>query len=459
MNKKSDKKLSIITMGCRVNQFESELMRQKIQQTGYRTAEQNQTPDLVIINTCSVTGESDRQARQTIRRTIRAHPNAKVVVTGCYAQHDPDTLAKIPGVNHVMGNDGKKSVAQIIPILEQGESVTPCDQESTMEPPQDMDLSDTFSDKARAYLQVQAGCNEQCTFCIIPKVRGPSRSISIEQAVSQASALIESGFRELVLTGINLGAYGRDIHPETTLETLVVHLLNLPNLGRLRLASIDPLDITPGLMDLFGSSDKLCPHLHLSIQSGDDLILKRMHRNYTRQHIIDVVSELKNKQPRMAFGADIIVGFPTESDEAFHNTLNVVQTCDISLVHAFRYSKRPGTPAADFPDTTQIDGTLAKQRSAQLRHAGQLNLTKLNKSHLNKSVSILVEKVDHNGLIIGKTDTFLPIRLQCSTDKLGSDSINPGDLIVGTPHGLDSDQQQLIGTYQQETKTDHNSSI
>ncbi|NGZ29573.1 MAG: MiaB/RimO family radical SAM methylthiotransferase, partial [Magnetococcales bacterium] len=309
MNNPVVKRMSLFNMGCRVNWTEMEQLRQQGLEQGYQPVGQDEAADLVVINTCSVTGESERQARQLIRRVVRENPGAKVVVTGCYAERDPATLSAMAGVDRVVGNQEKSS---LLKWIEPGSrsSLESC-------PP----LVQAGVERARVFLQVQNGCSQRCTFCVIPPLRGKSRSLPLDEALQQAQHHVASGIREVVLSGINLGEYGVDLLPPRTLAHLVEQVSQIVGLERLRLSSIHPADLTDELLAWFANSPRLCNHLHLSVQSGDSLILKRMGRHYGREYLCQRLACLRSLRPDMVLGGDFIVGFPTESEEAFRNTL------------------------------------------------------------------------------------------------------------------------------------------
>ncbi|MGN7613534.1 tRNA (N(6)-L-threonylcarbamoyladenosine(37)-C(2))-methylthiotransferase MtaB [Magnetococcales bacterium HHB-1] len=416
MSQASQKPVAFVTMGCRTNQFESERMRHQCQKADLNTTQDLTQAKTIVINTCSVTAESDRQARQLIRRLARRHPHAQLIVTGCYAQRDPETLAGFEQVQWVLGNQEKQKIAQfiqppstVIPISPDKTQVSPFKEEGTITLPPALENP---SEKARAYVQIQSGCDEQCTFCIIPILRGPSRSYKPEKVYAQVEALLKTGVQELVLTGINLGSYGQDFSPSITLTQLIKEIITYPKLKQLRISSLAAADIDPSLIDLFRVEKKLCPHLHISIQSGDDLILKRMHRRDRRQQIVETIKQLRLARPDMIFGADIIVGFPTESEEAFDNTLRLMIEGQIALPHVFRYSQRPETPAARFPQKAHIHPTIIKKRAFKLREAGLAILFKQAEKICHTIRPLLIEQInsDQNRLS-GKLDNYLTIQV------------------------------------------------
>ncbi|MEO5363201.1 MAG: tRNA (N(6)-L-threonylcarbamoyladenosine(37)-C(2))-methylthiotransferase MtaB [Magnetococcus sp. DMHC-8] len=429
---------TVLTMGCRVNQVETERLAQTGAAHGFQPAASHQAPDVIIINTCSVTSESDRQARQLIRRTARAHPQAQLIVTGCHAQGHADQLAQMPGVVLVVGNSEKEHLWEHLSrlsIAQPAPCVAPPTDRSRRD---DVALVDTFSDRSRAFLQVQDGCDGRCTFCAIPTLRGPSRSWSAAYVQTQAERYRLAGYREIVLTGINLGAYGRDRTPPDTLAQLVARLM--PDMGetRLRLSSLDPVDLDDDLLQQFADHANLCPYLHLSIQSGDDRILKRMGRGYGRQWVLDWCRQWRAVRPELVLGADLIVGFPTESSAAFQQTVQLVEEAGITFLHVFRYSERPGTPAAAIPGRFRVPPREARRRSEQLRHQAMAMLAATARPWIGQTAAVLLETLE-NGLARGKNAGFLPVRLPAVP------GLHTGQLLPVQIIDFDQTEQTLIG--------------
>jgi threonylcarbamoyladenosine tRNA methylthiotransferase MtaB len=350
------------TLGCRLNTYETEAMRELAAGAG--------VSDAVVINTCAVTAEAVRKARQEIRRLRRDHPAARIIVTGCAAQTEPQTFAAMPEVDLVIGNAEKmrpETWARLTPdLIGQTEPVQVDDIMSVRETAGH--LIDGFGTRARAYVQVQNGCDHRCTFCIIPFGRGNSRSVPAGVVVEQVRRLVGRGYNEVVLTGVDLTSWGSDLPGEPRLGDLVLRLLRLvPELARLRLSSIDPVEADAALMEAIAAEPRLMPHLHLSLQAGDDLILKRMKRRHTRADAVAFCEKARRLRPEMTFGADIIAGFPTETEEMFAHTLALVEDCGLTWLHVFPYSPRKGTPAARMP---QLPGAAIRERAALLRAAG-----------------------------------------------------------------------------------------
>ncbi|MBF0272368.1 MAG: tRNA (N(6)-L-threonylcarbamoyladenosine(37)-C(2))-methylthiotransferase MtaB [Magnetococcales bacterium] len=406
--------MTVLTMGCRVNQFESAVMGQGGKTRGFRPAEAGEAAELVVINTCSVTGESDRQARQLVRRAVRDHPGARIVVTGCYAQNEPERVAGLPGVDLVLGNGEKSRLWELLeaaPLREDraGGQIEVGDVARLTRVPE-MEPVERFGDRARAFLQAQDGCDRACAYCVIPRVRGPSRSVPAQRVVEQAQRFLESGYEELVLTGVNLGSYGRDLAGRPTLAGLARQVLALSGVGRLRISSLDPLDIDQGLIDLLADSDRLCAHLHLSIQSGDDGVRRRMARGRGRDEVLERIARVRGVRPEVVLGADFIVGFPSESEAAFQRTLDLTVEAGLSLLHVFPYSMRPDTPAADWSAALLVPGGQIRERAGRLRQAGEVLLEQVLGERVGREERLLVENLEQ-GWAVGKTDGFLSMRI------------------------------------------------
>ena len=372
-------RLDVITFGCRLNAYESDQALARARQDGLENA--------VIVNTCAVTAEAVRQARQAIRRVRRARPDATVIVTGCAAQIDPDAFAKMAEVDAVLGN-GLKSAPGAYHAEALAQRVRVNDVQSLTETAGHLTAGETG--RSRAYVEVQTGCDHRCTFCIIPFGRGASRSAPAGEVVRTVSQLVANGAGEVVLTGVDLTAWGQDLPGAPTLGQLVARILKLvPDLRRLRLSSIDAAEIDQDLLRCLADEKRLAPYLHLSLQSGDDLILKRMKRRHSRAQALHLVEQVRKVRPDTAFGADFIAGFPTETDEMFANTLSLIEEAGIAYVHAFAFSPRPGTPAARMP---QLDGRVISERAERLRAAGRSALYRHLESKIGQKLCALVER-------------------------------------------------------------------
>ena len=380
--------VEILTFGCRLNAWESEVMR------AHATA----LDDTIIVNTCAVTAEAERQARQAIRRAARARPEARIVVTGCAAQLQPDAWAALPGVARVLGNTEKLQAESWAADAPSAVSDIMAARETAAH------LVTDFAGRARAFVQVQQGCDHRCTFCIIPFGRGPSRSVPIGAIVAQARALVEAGYHELVLTGVDIASYGSDLPGAPSLGQMARRLLALvPELQRLRLSSIDPAAIDDDLWHLLANEPRLMPHLHLSLQAGSDLILKRMKRRHSRAEARAVIARARAARPGIAIGADLIAGFPTETEALFAETLDFLAEADLPFLHVFPYSERPDTPAARMPAVPKPE---RRDRAARLRAAGGAAATRFFAGQIGRDVAVLTEADD-----TGHSEHFAPVRL------------------------------------------------
>ncbi|WP_411816889.1 tRNA (N(6)-L-threonylcarbamoyladenosine(37)-C(2))-methylthiotransferase MtaB [Hyphococcus sp. DH-69] len=357
------KSTDFITLGCRLNAAESEMMRRLASEAG--------CDDAIVVNTCAVTNEAVRTARQRIRRAKRDRPDARVIVTGCAAQVDPDAFNKMPEVTAVIGNQEKLEADQWqqlandpAPVMQVNDIMSARETAGQ--------LIDGYGDRARAFVQVQNGCDHRCTFCIIPYGRGNSRSAPVEEVIEQTKRLTDAGHREIVLTGVDITSYGADLDGTPRLGDLVAAMLDrVPALYRLRLSSIDGAEIDEALFERITEDERVAPHLHLSLQAGDNMILKRMKRRHSREQAIELCAAVRAKRPDLAVGADVIVGFPTETEAMFQRSIDIVKEANLQYLHVFPYSAKQGTPAARMP---QVAGKIIKERAARLRAAGHENL-------------------------------------------------------------------------------------
>lgn len=379
--------VEVLTFGCRLNTAESEIIRRKAEGAGLANT--------VILNSCAVTAEAVAQARQTIRRIRREQPTAKIIVTGCAAQTEPATFAQMPEVDRVIGN-GLKTAPESWAAAKQAfdfgisaeQKVVVGDLESMRETA--LHLAEGFEGRTRAFVQVQNGCDHRCTFCIIPYGRGPSRSVPMGDVVAQVRKLVENGYREVVLTGVDLTAWGADLPGTPRLGALVRAILkHVPELPRLRISSIDSVEADDNLLRAFAEEERLMPHLHLSLQAGDDLILKRMKRRHSRAQSVAFCDEMRHLRPDIVFGADIIAGFPTETEAQFRNSLALVEDCGLTFLHVFPFSARTGTPAAKMP---QLGRRIAKERAARLRNKGDIALRRHLAGKVGRKARVLAER-------------------------------------------------------------------
>ena len=413
--------VEVITFGCRLNTYESEVMRAEAEKAGLNNA--------ILVNTCAVTGEAVRQARQAIRRARRDNPHARIIVSGCAAQTEGSTFAEMPEVDLVLGNEEKLSRGSYRKLPDFGVSA-----EEKLRVNDIMSVTETapqmvkhIDGHVRAFIQVQNGCDHRCTFCIIPYGRGNSRSVPMGAVVDQARKLVESGYREIVLTGVDATSFGGDLPGQPTLGLLAKTLLKqVPEILRLRLSSIDSIEADRHLLDLIADEPRFMPHLHLSLQHGDDMILKRMKRRHSRADALAFCQDVQRLRPEISFGADMIAGFPTETEEMFLNAVSMAQECGISQLHVFPYSPRPGTPAARMP---QLDRALVKERAARLRAAGDT----LRQAHLDRMVGTRqIILVENNGL--AHTENFTLV---------AAPGLRPRDLVEVTIAGHDGKRLDL----------------
>ena len=393
----------VVTFGCRLNAYESEVMKTHAKKAGLQ--------DAIIFNTCAVTKEAERQARQSIRRARRENPDAKIIITGCSAQVNPKMYSEMAEVNQVIGNDLKLKAETWGLVSE--ERVLVNDIMSVKETAGH--LITGFEDRSRAFIQVQNGCDHRCTFCIIPYGRGNSRSVPIGVIVDQVRALTAAGYKEIVMSGVDITSYGPDLPGSPTLGQMIRRVLALvPELPRLRLSSLDPVEIDDDLWRLIAEEPRFMPHLHLSLQAGDDIILKRMKRRHLRGDVIQMCSRARSYRPDIAYGADIIAGFPTETEEMFQRTLDIVEECDLTFLHVFPYSEREGTPAARMPS---VDKAIRKERAARLRDLGEKQVQKFLNQNINKDVHVIVEKDN-----FARAENFALVKLEGQAE--------PGELLA-----------------------------
>jgi len=389
-------KPDIITFGCRLNAYESEVMRHEAEKAGLE--------DAIIFNTCAVTAEATRQARQAIRRARKDNPQARIIVTGCAAQTDPAMFAAMAEVDLVLGNQEKLD-AKNYRVADFGlsteERVKVNDIMSVRETA--LHMIDGFSERTRAFVQIQNGCDHRCTFCIIPFGRGNSRSVAAGEAVEQIRRLVANGYSEIVLSGVDITSWGTDLPGTPRLGNLVRRILKaVPDLKRLRLSSIDSIEADDDLMRAIAEEERLMPHLHLSLQAGDDMILKRMKRRHLRDHSIAFCREVRRLRPDIVFGADIIAGFPTETEAMFENSLRIVEECGLTYLHVFPFSARPGTPAARMP---QLAKPIIQERARRLREKGKARLDTFLGQEVGASRSILIETES-----TGRTEHFAAVK-------------------------------------------------
>lgn len=412
------KKAEIITFGCRLNIYESEILKQGVKE--------HKIKDTAIFNSCAVTSESVRQVKQSIRKRKREFPNEKIIVTGCAAQIEPETFANMNEVDLVSGNIEKRNIKNIISNKVNQKKI---EVQNIMETKQSLNgLIDGYDNRSRAFVEIQNGCDHRCTFCIIPFGRGNSVSKSVKNIINEINLMIEKGHKEIVLTGVDIASWGHDLDVKSNLGFLVKKILQgSPNLTRLKLSSMDVIGFDEELLEIIATDKRILPHIHLSLQAGDNMILKRMKRRHSRDDAINLCNSIREKRPEVAFGADLIAGFPTETDEMFLNTLNIVDECGLDWLHVFPFSPRPGTPAAKMP---QNDKAISKQRAKILREKGE----KIKRNHLEnligKEIEVFIEKNN-----TGHTNQFAPVKLE--------ENYEPGTSIIA--HINQSDNNFVYG--------------
>ena len=383
--------VDVVTFGCRLNTYESEVIRREADAAG--------VADAVVVNTCAVTAEAVRQAKQNIRRIKRERPDARIVVTGCAAQTEPELFAAMPEVDRVVGNEEKLDAR----LWQANEKITVADIMAVTH--MRTHTVDGVEGHTRAFVQVQNGCDHRCTFCIIPFGRGNSRSLAVSEVVAHVRRLVGNDYREVVLTGVDITSYADG---DTRLGALVKRILReVPELVRLRLSSIDSVEADTDLLDALAGEPRLMPHLHLSLQAGDDLILKRMKRRHSRQHAVEFCAQVRRLRPDIVLGADIIAGFPTETEEMFARSVDLVEACGLTFLHVFPYSPRPGTPAARMP---QVKGSVIRERARRLRASGETALQKRLASEVGHTRQVLIESATQ-----GRTEHFVPVAISGET--------------------------------------------
>lgn len=413
------KRVAIFTLGCKTNQYESEAMASIFRRHGYESVDFNDIADVYVINTCTVTHLGDRKSRQMIRRAVKTNPDAIVAVTGCYAQTSPGEVLAIPGVDVVIGTRDRDKIVEL--LEEAVKSPVPLNAVKDIMASrsfEELSVMD-YENRTRAFVKIQEGCSNFCSYCIIPYARGPLRSREPGSVLAEVERLVAEGFSEIVLTGIHIGAYGTGLDTKTDLADLVVQIAMTPGLKRLRLGSVEPLDITPRLIRAVAEIRTVCRHLHIPLQSGDDETLRRMNRKYNTFEFSRLVGAIKGQVPEIAVTTDVIVGFPGETDEAFENTYEFIKDMGFSKTHVFKYSPRKGTPAARFPD--QVTAELKDIRSKRLIALDMENQKKFAGEFIGKTMEVLVEQMTDNekDLWEGLTDNYIKVLLKSNENLRG----------------------------------------
>ncbi|HBG49983.1 MAG TPA: tRNA (N(6)-L-threonylcarbamoyladenosine(37)-C(2))-methylthiotransferase MtaB [Cyanobacteria bacterium UBA9971] len=411
------KKVAIYTLGCRANQLESSIISDKFIGLGWKIVKFSEVADIYVINTCTVTGKSDNESRYYARKARKTNPEAKIILCGCYIQVSPEEAAQLDEVDLVMGNTEKLEIAELITdgkVFEQENKIYVSD---IMQQEKFRDkVVFSASGRTRANIKVQDGCNFRCSYCIVPYARGKSRSNELSNIINQVNEITKQGFQELVLSGIHLGQWGLDLTPKTQLADLIKEIEKAENLKRFRLSSIDPMEFTDELIETITNSEKFCRHLHISLQSGNNAILKAMKRRYSVEYYSELIEKLDKNIPDIAIGSDIIVGFPGETEEQFEDTCENLEKLPISYIHVFSYSKRKGTPA-DLMEN-QVPENIKKERNKRLTELAKRKNLDFRKSFLEKDLEVLVElaRDKKSGLLKGMTDNFIPVLVDGSDD-------------------------------------------
>jgi threonylcarbamoyladenosine tRNA methylthiotransferase MtaB len=414
----------IKTLGCKVNQFESETLEQALIDQGYLPAGGNgSSANLCIVNTCTVTQKASMQSRQAIRQAIRANPGARIVVTGCYAQTEPETIQSIAGVHDIVGHGDKLKIPEILSLTKAWKSTSSEEQITDKRRPLTLTVNGKLStfpesrlqrshSRTRPFLKIQDGCNAFCSYCIVPYARGRSRSLPRESVLETIAGLKADGIHEVVLTGIHIGHYGLDLKPDICLTDLLAAIEAAGLMERIRISSIEPAEVSDELIDRVAGSRVFCRHFHIPLQSGDNDVLKRMNRPYTREMFHHLVCRIHDRIPDAAIGADVLVGFPGESDAAFDQTVSLIAALPITYLHVFPFSPRKGTPAHDFAD--QIPHSVVKTRCSTLRALGKAKKKSFYRCHIGKEVEILIEGVrdEVTGLLKGLTSNYIPVMVE-----------------------------------------------
>jgi len=409
----------IFTLGCKVNQYESAYVEESLLEAGWQRAEKGEPADAVVVNTCLVTGRAAYQSRQAIRRHIRENPGAVVIATGCYAQVHPEELAAISGIRLVAGNTYKRRLPGIVREIRFSHSTDILREDFGTRPAFENLPVRTHPGRTRAFLKIQDGCNAFCSYCIVPYGRGAPRSMSPDDVLEALEGFAREGYLEAVLTGIHLGKYGTDLAPRTDLKTLLRRIGREAPPLRVRLSSLEPNELDGELIDIMAAEPWLCRHVHLPLQSGDDAVLRRMKRRYTARAFEDVVQGVRERSPKAAIGADVLVGFPGETDKAFESTRSLIDRLPLTYLHVFPFSPRPGTPAAAFKDP--VPHAVIRRRAAALRDLGRLKRDAFYRACLGGLYPVIVEDRDSraDSLARGMADNYLPVRFPAPGDVSG----------------------------------------
>jgi len=401
------KKISFVTLGCKTNQFESAAMTEAARKEGYRVVSAGETADICVINTCTVTARTDAESRRLIRRALRENPAAQIVVTGCYAQIAAEEISSMPGVALIIGNTEKRELLQLLRNLGEEQHIKVSDISKVHET--GPLILETFAEHTRAFLQIQNGCDSRCSYCIVPHVRGPSRSVRLDDALEGIRTFARQGFREVVLTGIHLGAFGLDLSPPASLLELLSLAERERIVPRLRLGSIEPTEFSPELIQLIATGHSICPHLHIPLQSGDDGVLAAMNRPYTSGFFRELIGKITAASPCLCLGTDIIAGFPGETEEAFENGYRFLEALPLAYFHVFPFSPRQGTPAATMPDP--VPPAVIKKRAEALRVLSLRKKMAYFERFLGRELLVLIQQKRKGGALQGLSRNYLTVAI------------------------------------------------
>jgi len=434
------KRVGFYTLGCKVNQYDTESMINLFTEAGYKVVDFQEEADVYIINTCTVTHQGARKSRQITRRAKRRNPESIVAVVGCYPQVSPDEVLEVSGVDLIVGTEGRKEIVELIEQARLAKEPLNFVQ-NVMETEEFEEIPITESkERTRASLKIEDGCDRFCAYCIIPYTRGTVRSRDLSEAVAEAERLAQNGFEEIVLTGIHLGAYGEEKGEATDLISLIKELIRIPDLERIRLSSIEATEVSQELIDLIADEKKLCRHLHLPLQSGSNKVLKAMNRDYTTEEFAAKITQIREQIPEIAVTTDVMVGFPSETEEDFNTTYEFIKELGFSDLHVFKYSKREGTPAAKFDE--QVHSRVKKKRSAKLRELGERMTEEYRDKFIGKGLDVMIEEErDHRtGLLTGLTDNYLKVMVDAEDSYQGE--LVPVKLV-------DTEENYLIGSIEE----------
>ena len=409
---------TITTLGCKVNQYESDAIAQYLKDSGWSSTQPTEKADWCIINTCTVTQKAAMQSRQAARQAIRNNPGARIIVTGCYAQIEPDEIKKIEGVHAIIGHADKHKIPEMISSANKKDLQYPlCVVRDILREPDFQQIPVTaFGNRTRPFLKIQDGCNTFCSYCIVPYARGPSRSLATEDVLKNINKLQQAGYHEVVLTGVHLGAYGLDLAPRTDLYTLLSRIQTSSPIDRVRLSSIEPLELTSDIIKLVADSDRFCHHFHIPLQSGDDRILQKMNRPYSSSFFRDLIFQIRASIPDAAIGVDVLIGFPGETEAAFENTYVLIKKLPITYLHVFPFSARAGTPASRYPH--KVPSTIIKTQSEKMRRLGSNKKRDFYQKFIGQDIEVLIEgqRNASTGLSKGLTSNYIPVFTDSEND-------------------------------------------